>query len=561
MKAAYLPSNEEERLNALFGYQILDTLPEQDFDDITRIASEICQTTISLISLVDKDRQWFKAKQGPIEDPETPREQSFCAHAILNPLEVMIVPDTAQDERFFDNPHTIGFPYVRFYAGVPLVTYDGYALGSLCVIDQVPRELSPTQIEALRALSKQVISQFELRKKAKELEEIQLKLVAMNYELHLAKQKAEETDQAKSAFLSVMSHEIRNPLHAVLGYTTLLLEEDPRDDQLPSLKVLKFSGETLLALVNDILDINKLDAGKVVLEEIPFSLRELLENSVRANMHRARERDNTLECHYDESIPEQVLGDPVRLLQVVTNLLSNAVKFTENGRVTISAKVLRQNPSEVALLLRVSDTGIGIPAHALGTIFEEFAQASTAINREFGGTGLGLSITQKILALYDSKIQVESQLGVGTTFSFELTLRKALPATTQAMALEEVDLSGYKVLVVDDTEMNLKLLGHNLRKKGMDVATFSSPFEGLEAALSQAYDIVLLDLQMPGMTGFELSRRIREAELQVPIIALSGDNSLETARLVQDSGMNGFLSKPYVMSHLYQLLVLNLVLS
>lgn len=554
MKSALIPSNEQDRLKALQEYNILDTLPEKDFDQITLIASEICGTPMSLISLVDRERQWFKSVRG-VEATETHRDLAFCAHAILKPQELMVVPDTLSDDRFFDNPFTTGDPYVRFYAGAPLTTSDGYALGTLCVLDQKPKELTERQMQALVALANQVIHQLELRKKAQELEMIKKRLEAVNEEMMEAKLKAEEASKAKSEFLSVMSHEIRSPLHSIVGYTNLLIEETPRADQQPPLKALRFSAETLLSLVNDILDLGKLEANKVELECIPFNLVELVNNVVQSNIHRASKRGNRIEVVSDAALPAYLLGDPTRLLQILNNLVSNSIKFTEKGLVQIKLMAVPGSAQDQVMVhFRISDTGIGMSSEVLAVIFNEYTQASAEITRHYGGTGLGLSITKQLLNLFGSSIRVASEVGKGSTFAFEIAFKKAKGKIASEEELPDFDFSDYKVMVVDDSELNLKLISHSLSKKGVRLELFSSPLKALEAARESTYDLILMDLQMPGMTGFVLSTEIRKIDQEVPIVALSADHSSETARLTREVGMNGYLPKPYAVKQLYQVM-------
>ncbi|MFY7829284.1 MAG: ATP-binding protein [Flectobacillus sp.] len=558
MKKPLLPSNESARLEALRSYVILDTLPERDYDSITQIAQEICQTPISLISLIDKDRQWFKSVKG-LEAQETPRELSFCGHTILNPNEPLIVENASEDERFFDNPFVTNDPGVQFYAGVPLVTSMGYALGTLCVLDSKPRSLEDDQIEALKALANQVINQFELRKKTLQLEKIKEDLEIKNKELEQAKLNLEEALKAKSVFLSMMSHEIRTPLHSILGNIHLLLEEQPRKEQEAPLKVLKFTGETLLSIINDILDYSKLEAQKVQIEKIPFNLIDLLNNIVEINWHRSKEKGNKLILDLDANIPAFLEGDPTRLVQVINNLVSNAVKFTKNGEITLKVGVLAKAEKEVELKFEVIDTGIGISEDSLPNIFDEFAQASALTTRQFGGTGLGLAIIKRILQLFDSEIYVTSKLNEGSNFYFTIKFNIAENQNYSIKELTDFDFRGYQVLAVDDNEINLKIIARNLLKKGINVDTTASPLEALQLISSgKNYDLAIIDLQMPEMNGFELSKEIRKINQTLTIIASSADNNSETIKEAFEIGMNDYLLKPHTAEELYLLLAKHL---
>jgi signal transduction histidine kinase/ActR/RegA family two-component response regulator len=552
MKNAPLPSNESARLRALHEYRILDTIPEAEYDHITRIASEICHTPASLINLIDQDRQWSKSKFG-CAGAEVPRAISFCAHAILQPQELLVVPDACQDERFADNPMTVGQPPVRFYAGVPLVSSEGFPVGTLCVFDHEPNQLTEGQEAALRALADQTVSHFELRKKTAELEESQRQLRAINAELRAATERAEAIAEAKANFLSIMSHEIRTPIHTILGYTGILLE-DPRPDQEAALRTLQFSGQTLLSLLNDILDFSKLDSGKVVLEAIPFNPGELIDQIVATHSPQARAKINRLRTHLDPALPPALLGDPVRLTQVLNNLVSNAVKFTTHGDVTLDVRVLATDAATTTVRFRVADTGVGIPAEAQERIFEDFSQASAATTRKFGGTGLGLSITRKLLQLFGSQIHLESKVGQGSTFTFAIQFRNTDVASTPRPDAPTIDFNGFRVLAVDDNAVNLKLIGHHLAKKGITADLFTSPLDALHATEVKTYDLLFLDLQMPEMSGFELCVAIRQHNLTVPIIALSADASPETIASVLRLGMNGFVAKPYTLDKMQEVL-------
>lgn len=308
MKEAALPNNEAERLEALKKYQILDTLAEQEYDDITHIASQICNSPIALISLVDDHRQWFKSKVG-LDAQETPKSIAFCSHAILGD-DVFEIKDSSKDERFFDNPLATGAPHVQFYAGAPLTTPEGHNIGTLCVIDKKPNELDDKQKEALQALSRQVIAQAELK---------------------LSKSKAEMATKAKSEFLANMSHEIRTPMNGIIGLTHLALETKLDDVQKDYLEKTHTSAVQLLGIINDILDFSKIEAGQVEFEEINFSVREVMTNLENMMSFKAQENGILLTTHLEKDMPQTLIGDPLRLGQILLNLTSNAIKFTPSG--------------------------------------------------------------------------------------------------------------------------------------------------------------------------------------------------------------------------------------
>ncbi|MDQ1089697.1 GAF domain-containing sensor histidine kinase [Siphonobacter sp. SORGH_AS_1065] len=397
-----IPLNEAQRLATLRDYDILDSLPEPAYDAITRLASQICGTPISLITLIDQNRQWFKSTLG-VQGQETPRSESFCAHAILNPHSPLIVEDARLDDRFRDNPLTMGEPFVVFYAGIPLVTPNGYAMGTLCVIDQKPNCLSTHQLQALQDLSNQVVLLLELRKQYLQ---------------------ANQAREEKTRFLSTMSHEIRNALSPIISCSGLLAMEGLTSQQQELVDMLEFSSNTLQALLNDVLDYSKLEAGKMYLEQIPFSVKEMVDKIVRIHQPLSRQKNLLLEVCFASDLPDQVLGDPTRLNQIITNLLSNAIKFTETGNVIVRMSSQQETEDQISIHFEIIDTGIGIPEEALKSIFEEFSQASLDISRKYKGTGLGLSIVHLLLTLYNSRIFVESELGKGTRFFFDINFGK-----------------------------------------------------------------------------------------------------------------------------------------
>ena len=552
-----IPENETERLDTLKAYKILDTLPEKDFDDIVRIASQICQTPISTITIVDENRQWFNAKSG-IEGDGGPRELSFCAHAIVQPDRPFIIEDARQDERFSDNPLTVGSPHVVFYAGIPLVAENGHALGTLCVIDSSPRSLKDEQVVALKALASQAMGQLELRKKTFELMETKESLELKNFALTEAKDNLEVALKAKSTFLSMMSHEIRSPLHAILGNINLLLEESPRPDQEDPLNVLRFTGETLLSIINDILDFSKLEAGKVQLENISFNVRDLVKNIASINLHRAKDQGNKILIEIADNVPNYVGGDPIRLVQVINNLVSNAVKFTKNGTITIRVTLKEQLETDNILTIEVIDTGIGIPQEAVNLIFEEFVQASNKTTRQFGGTGLGLAIIRKILELFGTRIFVESEVGKGSTFKFDLTVGQVQQEVVKKDTVANFNFEGFNVMAIDDNEINLIIINRSLQKKGISVKTFNNGIDALESLKAGThYDLIIVDLQMPEMSGFEFAEEVRKFS-EIPIIASSADNNTETIEMALSTGMNDYLLKPHTPQDLYILLAQHL---
>jgi len=384
-------------------------------------------------------------------------------------------------------------------------------------------------------------------------------------EILQAKRLAEEAVIAKQQFLSNMSHEIRTPMNAVIGTTHLLLQENPRDDQKENLKILKFSGENLLSLINDILDYSKIESGKIQFEEIAFHLPDFINNIKHSHSLRAEEKGLVFKAKMDSDLPDVVMGDPVRLSQILNNLIGNAIKFTNEGRVIIDLSLNRTVEALTYIDFSVADTGIGIDPVLKDYIFDSFTQASADTTRRFGGTGLGLAITKKLLQLQGSDILLESREGEGSVFSFTLAFRKSSkkPQETggfyMGMTQDFGSLAGYKILLVEDNEANTVMATKLMQKWELEIARAPTGVEAVDMVAQDHYDLVLMDLQMPRMDGYEATRRIRslagERYQQIPIIALTASAMAETKGKVIEAGMNDYISKPFNPAELYAKIV------
>ena len=387
-----LPTDEVGRFAALNSYDILDTAPEQVYDDFTTLAARICGVPIALISLIDKDRQWFKSKIG-LDPAETPREQAFCAHAIVD-NQLMVVPDASHDSRFDDNPLVTGIPHIRFYAGAPLVTDTGHGLGTLCVIDHVPRELTRDQLASLEALSRQLMTQLELRR---------------------AMLLLKEAERAKKAFVANVSHELRTPSTSIRGALALVRDSETNlaDDSRELLSAAFRNADRLLALVNDLLDLERVGSGELAVEKRGCVLAPAIERAAETIRPIAGDAGVSLKI---EPTPVTLHADPDRLTQVMINLLANAVRFSPRGR-TVTVGV---SPAADRVRVTIDDQGPGVPAAFRKAIFEPFKQVEGSAAHKKGGTGLGLAISHAIVREHGGVLDVTDTPGGGARFWFDL---------------------------------------------------------------------------------------------------------------------------------------------
>jgi PAS domain S-box-containing protein len=368
-------------------------------------------------------------------------------------------------------------------------------------------------------------------------------------QLIAAKEEALQLSRAKDMFISVMSHEIRTPLNAVIGMSHLLLDEDPLESQKENLGILKFSAENLLTLINDVLDFAKMETGNVELERVRMDLRDVVQSISSSLQYKVVEKNIYLSKSIDDQVPSVILGDRTRLSQIILNLVSNAVKFTEKGGVNIDLKVIQETDKDVRIRFSITDTGIGIAPDKINVIFEQFKQAEADTTRKYGGTGLGLAISKRLIELHDSRINVDSVPGQGSTFWFTITFNKADKQLNSNNNKVEEGLK-INVLVVDDNQINRLLINKILKKWGAD-ADFAE--NGLEAVnkvvANQNYNVVLMDIHMPEMGGLEATQVIRSNPepyfQQLPIIALTASMLSNQMGEIDNAGMNDYILKPF----------------
>lgn len=533
MEAAPLPDNEDERLAELLSYDVLDTEAEQLFDDLTTLASQICDTPIALISLIDPDRQWFKSRVG-LDAEETSREIAFCSHAILQD-DVFEIPNASLDPRFHDNPLVTGAPDIRFYAGAPLVSPSGHAIGTLCTIDRKPRKLTESQKTSLQTLSKSVVAHLELKRKNRELE---------------------RTSQFRSDFLSYVSHEIRTPLNAINTFSRLL-EGEAQKLKLPEsfttpLSHVTQSGERLLEIVNSVLDIKQIEAGKMRVMPRAVSTHDFFTHLFSLTKIRAEDGGIIFTSTIDSSVPDTLFFDDTKFGQVSLNLLSNAIKFTNPGK-SVNAQVKYKNDK---LIFNVIDQGIGISEEDQKRLFTPFERMENA--HQISGTGLGLNISKRLIELMDGTIKVSSKVNEGTRISVTLpsdvlTANEFANAQPQSFVAQiNIDKSA-KVLVVEDHYINQVVIQTLFEKLGVAHAIVSTGEEGVKYVNANPVDLVLMDLNLPGIQGDEATAQIKSINPELPVIAVTADAITKPASLYE-KGLDDVLTKPVDSNELVRVL-------
>ena len=378
-------------------------------------------------------------------------------------------------------------------------------------------------------------------------------------ELRLAKEKALDGAKEKENFLSTMSHEIRTPLNSIVGFANLLLHEDPSEEQKEQLLPLKYSADSLLSLVNDILDLTKIESGGIQFEKIPFNLNEKLTKAQQVFSQHAKEKDIEITLILDQSLAKQYLGDYSRLNQITYNIISNAIKFTTVGSIEVGSKLSSKTAEKEKVIIWIKDSGIGIEKNKQELVFNAFSQADSNTTREYGGTGLGLAITKMLVELQGGKIWIDSELGKGATFFIELDFT----VTDQEIKVDNTvvtdkNLNTLNVLLVEDNPFNQKVASKFLGRWGASTVVTDSGEESLEEIKNKNFDVVLMDLQMPGMDGYETARAIRTMEgsyfKNIKIIAMSADALGDIKEKVDNAGMDGYMSKPFDPDQLLSLL-------
>jgi K+-sensing histidine kinase KdpD/CheY-like chemotaxis protein len=530
LNIADMPLDEISRLDALYRYQILDTENESVFDELTQLASEICDTPIALISLIDPDRQWFKSKVG-LDADETARDIAFCTHAI-NQENVFEVNDTLLDERFKDNPLVTSNPNIRFYAGAPLITLDGHAIGTICVISDKPKKLNVHQRKAMGILSREVISQLELR----------LKLIQLQKE-----------NERTTEFLSRLSHELRTPLHSILSLSQLMLADGEfklSQKNTSYLQHIDFSGRRLLELATSILSISKIEEGCFELQERTTNVKDFFFNLEGIITSLAHEKRIDANFNLTSNNIDRIKIDDLRLTQIILNLISNSIKFSASKQSIFIYVVV----SKTNIIIAVKDNGIGISESDISLLFNKFQRVGN--NNTEDGAGLGLIITKGLVELMNGDIKLFSNLNEGTLVKVNIPLNSNNIDEQPANAdlLRKSFDPNIKILVVEDNDINQEVAKAIFGSIQLNVDIAHNGESGVSFADQYKYDVIFMDLHLPDFDGFEASRRIIESNPQQKIIALTADVfAKQNPRLIA-VGIKDVLNKPLNITDLLDIL-------
>lgn len=412
-------------------------------------------------------------------------------------------------------------------------------------VDFIPKPIIP------EVLKGKVSVFLDLYRQRKELDLLLVYLEKKNEELIIEKNKAEEATRSKSLFLANMSHEIRSPMNGILGLSKLLQQSQLDSEQKDMLDVMATSGENLIQIINDILDYSKIEAGQIEIENINFNIKKVTDTIFHLLNYKAIERDVNFKIVVDDIIPENLIGDSFRLNQVLMNLANNALKFTQNGSVTLSIKCIEKTSDQVSLFFSVKDTGIGISKDAQSKLFREFTQSNKSTTREYGGTGLGLAISKNLTQLMGGKIIVDSELGIGSEFMFELKFGYKEKQENMVMDQNITLPSNLSILVAEDNPINQKVVTLTLRLMGLTCDIAKNGVEALEMYKKDRHRVILMDMQMPVLDGVSATEKIRSFEISETIedptyiVALTANAFVEDKQRCLEAGMNDFLSKPF----------------
>ena len=527
---------------ALRQFDITDLYPI-----IVREVCKIWDTNNFFIALYDKSAEtlslpFFADEKDNFK--EIPAKRTITGWIIKNNKSVLLKEadlKLMEESGEFD---LVGTP-CKVWMGVPL-RIENESVGVMCLQDYYDEEkFSRDDLSILGFIGNQISIAIQRRR--------------MLDNLIQARQKAEEAAETKQQFMSTMSHEIRTPLNEVIGITNLLLQGEPRPDQMDFIKTLRFSGDHLLTLVNDVLDYNKIESGKIIFEQTQFNLNDFLDDIMRSFSFRSRSKNLGFEIVKAPNLPLVVIGDSIRLNQILSNLLSNALKFTQEGRITVYVEELKRTGTQSKLEFKIRDTGIGIPKEKHKVIFESFTQASTDTTRFFGGTGLGLAICKNLVELQGGSLSLESEPGKGSTFGFVLSFR--IPEKSNKVQSAEfhetyTGLEGKRILVAEDNKINFFVANKFLTGWGVVVTHAENGQIALNCLEKDVFDLVLMDLHMPVLDGLEASKIIRNSEnpeiRNIPIVALTAAIMSDNHNKTDNLEINDYVLKPFKPQDLFE---------
>ena len=518
------------------------------FDRVTRVAKHLFSATDALVILVEDGVAWRS------REPFGRFPRDRAAELVIAGGQLLWIEDAALDERFAGNPLVIGPPFLRSYVAAPIRLEDGSTPGVLCAVAVVTQVFDPTKAARLQDLADLVADEWARAKAAQAREEAERRLMQ-------AIAAAEAANTAKSQFLATMSHEIRTPLNGVLGMAQAMEGDELSERQRSRLSVIQESGQGLLAVLNDVLDISKIEAGKLELDEVAFDIDTVAESARHAFAALAETKGLALRLKVSPEAKGAYLGDATRVRQILYNLISNAVKFTERGAVSVT---VARRGNRVRLC--VSDTGIGIARDDMQRLFQKFEQADASTTRRFGGSGLGLAICRQLAELMGGEIRARSQAGIGATFVVSLPLQwlgdagLAQPAKAAEHTAEApIEASNLRILAAEDNEINRLVLQTLLAQAGLAPTIVADGAAALAAWESSDWDVILMDVQMPRMDGPTATREIRrrESELCRPRTSIVALTANAMAHQVDDylaAGMDDFIAKPIEVSQLFAVL-------
>ncbi|MBO6199731.1 MAG: response regulator [Psychrobacter sp.] len=572
-------AEDAERISKLRKYQVLNNNEEPAFARLTELAKLFFNMPVVAITFMDEETQYLKSLLGLDGICTTSRKVAICNYTVLSD-EVLVLPDLTEDSRFSQNPLVTEAPYLRFYAGAPIIMHeDGktYRLGSLCLMDmQAHHDFTEKDAD--------ILAQFAA-------------MAADALKLQDQQRHAKHANEMKSEFLANMSHEIRTPMNGIIGMVEMLAETKLSAEQQEYVDNIKVSNEHLLAIINGILDLSKVESGKMTIDSIPMNISSLCNEVVSLFAVKARQRGLTLDYHYTEALSPYIKGDPVRIKQIMVNLVNNAIKFTrEGGRVTIDVKHMENNPCEdkygnhksicshelqveqashyntddsgsvnhqdMTLCIEVTDTGVGIKPESLEAIFDAYDQANKSTHRLYGGTGLGLSVCKSLVELMGGYIEVDSAVGIGTTFTVLLPLPPIDEAHYESwqdsndfgMTEPSHELIGH-ILLVEDDSVNAMIAKKALNNSGHTVTHVTDGQQAIEvfALNPEQYDVILMDHHMPIMDGVQATIKLHELydpQALPPIIALTANAMDGERKKYLDVGMQDYCTKPFKQEQL-----------